>query len=153
MDTKLHDLLSEAITPNTFVSLILSHSRKPLEVTKAKLRPILLKGALTIQAERFCGKQVFHSNMSFDEAVTYLEQELTETFQQAEITEKTRTHTILISKKGTVTIKTKQRKPDASGMINAAANAPQSLAHNKTKAYILPEGTPVPYLVELGVMT
>ncbi len=156
MDTKLHDLLSEAITPNTFVSLILSHSRRPLEVMKAKLRPILLKGAPMIQAERFCGKQVFHANMTYEETLTYLEKELEETFMQAEITELTRSHTILISKKGTVTVKTRHLKPNASGMVNATANAAQALnnlSHNKTKSYILPEGTPVPYLVELGVMT
>lgn len=152
MDTKLHDLLSEAITPKTFVSLILSHSRTPLTVTKVKLRPILLKGAPTIQAERFSGKQVFHSNMTYEETVSYIEKELEETFMQAEISEQTRSHTILVSKKGTITIKTRHLKPDAPGMVGVMPGA-QALAHNKTKAYILPEGTPVPYLVELGVMT
>lgn len=156
MDQKLQNILSEAITPNTFVSLILSHSRRPLDVMKAKLRPILLKGAPMIQAERFCGKQVFHANMTYEETLTYLEKELEETFMQAEITELTRSHTILISKKGTVTVKTRHLKPNASGMVNATANAAQALknlSHNNTKSYILPEGTPVPYLVELGVMT
>jgi len=156
MDTKLHDLLSKAITPNTFVSLILSHSRRPLEVMKAKLRPILLKGTPMIQVERFCGKQVFHINMTYDETIDYIEKELEETFLQAEISEQTKSHTILVSKKGTVTVKTKHLKPNAPGMVNAAPDAAQalkSMSHNKTKSYILPEGTPVPYLVELGVMT
>ena len=51
---------------------------------------------------------------------------------------------VLVSKKGKVTVKKKQR-PRVSG--------PAELSHNRKKHYILEEGTPVPFLVELGVMT
>ena len=51
---------------------------------------------------------------------------------------------VLISKKGKVTIKKKQKK---------AKMRPLNLNHNRKKQYILQEGVPVPFLQDLGVMT
>lgn len=51
---------------------------------------------------------------------------------------------VLISKKGKVTIKKKQKK---------AKMRPLDLNHNRKKQYILQEGVPVPFLQDLGVMT
>ena len=51
--------------------------------------------------------------------------------------------TVLISKKGKVTIKKKQIQ----------AERQVDLSHNKVKKYILQEGTLVPFLVDLGVQT
>lgn len=51
---------------------------------------------------------------------------------------------MLISKKGKVTIKKKQKK---------AKMRPLDLNHNRKKQYILQEGVPVPFLQDLGVMT
>ena len=52
--------------------------------------------------------------------------------------------TVLVSKKGKVTVKKKARKEPAKEA---------DLSHNRQKRYILEEGTPVPFLVDLGVMT
>ena len=50
-----------------------------------------------------------------------------------------------MSKKGTITIKKK---------MNASTKQPKiSLSHNRKKKYILEEGIPVPFLIDLGVMT
>ena len=51
---------------------------------------------------------------------------------------------LVISKKGKVTIKKKQKK---------AKMRPLDLNHNRKKQYILQEGVPVPFLQDLGVMT
>ena len=50
-----------------------------------------------------------------------------------------------MSKKGAVSILHKKTKTEALPKL--------PLSHNRTKNYILNEGTPVPFLVELGVMT
>ena len=51
---------------------------------------------------------------------------------------------MLVSKKGKVTIK---KKPCGVKRIQG------DLGHNRKKRYLLPEGTPVPFFVKLGVMT
>lgn len=53
--------------------------------------------------------------------------------------------TVLVSKKGKPTIKCRKKKQ--------AEEKKPVLAHNRTKRYILEEGKPVPFLVELGVQT
>jgi len=52
---------------------------------------------------------------------------------------------VLVSKKGSPSIKVKRQQK-----IEAPSPVPQ---HNRQKSYILKEGTPVPFLVDLGVMT
>lgn len=65
-------------------------------------------------------------------------------FGQLQLDLTDRTVSVLTSKKGKVTIKEK-RKP--------IKMRPADLSHNRKKRYILEEGTPVPFLVDLGVMT
>ena len=52
--------------------------------------------------------------------------------------------TVLVSKKGKVTVRRKKRKTEA---------RPADRSHNRKKHYILEEGVPVPFLRDLGVMT
>ena len=52
--------------------------------------------------------------------------------------------TILVSKKGKITVKTKK---------NICGKKEIDLSHNRVKKYILEEGIPVPFLIELGVQT
>ena len=60
--------------------------------------------------------------------------------------------TVLVSKKGKVTIKKKKRDGAApgKGAENGSWEAP---AHNRVKQYILEEGQPIDFLVGLGVQT
>lgn len=102
---------------------------------------MLLKGNLIFQAEEQKGKQAFHKNLSRDEAVIYVENCLNGPFRQAEITCARGKATVLVSKKGKMTVKFKKQ----ARMINQAA-----LEHNRKKQYLLPEGTAVPFLVDLG---
>ena len=68
---------------------------------------------------------------------------LNKDFSQAEFTSGKLWAMVLISKKGKITIKKKKQE--------MACQA--DLSHNKVKNYILPEGVPVPFLVDLGVQT
>ena len=52
--------------------------------------------------------------------------------------------TVLVSKKGKVTVRRKKRKTEV---------RPADRSHNRRKHYILEEGAPVPFLRDLGVMT
>lgn len=59
------------------------------------------------------------------------------------MTARDRSATVLVSKKGKMTVKTRK----------AVCNIPQELSHNREKQYILKEGYPVDFLVGLGVQT
>ena len=112
--------------------------------SKTKIRPLLLKGELIFQAEEKRGKQAFHKNLNIDEAILYVENCLAHDFRQGEITSAKGKGTVLVSKKGKMTVKFKQQ---------ARIITQKTLEHNRKKQYLLPEGTPVPFLVDLGVMT
>lgn len=129
--------------------VILSNPRVKGEVVKAVIRPVALKGNVMYQAEEFTEKQAFHRNLSAGEAKEYIAGQLSSRFKQGEISSALGTGRVLVGKKGNMTVKMKKQAPSK---ISAA---PVSLpaAHNRQKRYILKEGTPVPFLVELGVMT
>lgn len=103
--------------------------------SKTKIRPLLLKGELIFQAEEQRGKQAFHKNLNIDEAILYVENCLAYDFRQGEITSAKGKGTVLVSKKGKMTVKFKQQ---------ARILTRKTLEHNRKKQYLLPEGTPVP---------
>ncbi len=139
---ELNGLLEEIIDEK-LVQAVLSNSRDSAYGDRVKLRPVLLKGALLFQSTRYVNAQVFHQNHSAEEACRLIGELLRDKFRQCEITAQDRSATILVSKKGKMTIKSRQ----------TASNVPRELSHNREKQYILKEGCPVEFLVGLGVQT
>lgn len=143
--------------------IILSNPRTKDGFLKLVLRPLLLQGELKFQAEEFTEKQAFHKNMGAEEAAGYVKEQLVTLYRNGEIQSKLGSGTVLVSKKGTVTVKIKKNgKERAAGQKKAARICADGLSredisrlslHNRKKNYVLPEGTPVPFLVDLGVMT
>ncbi len=124
-------------------------------IARSRLRPLLMKGSLVFQAEEQVGRQAFHRNMSKEETVSYITELLDGSFRQAEIVSGRGTGLILVSRKGKVTVKVKQKAHsggagDQPARIQSASGL---MSHNRQKSYILKEGSPVPFLVDLGVMT
>ncbi|MDF2473232.1 MAG: Methyltransferase domain [Anaerocolumna sp.] len=145
MDQNLIKVLSENIDKDC-IDMIISNCPKGAELSKIKVRPVLLKGNLLFQASEFKGKQVFHNNYSKEELLHKLSEWLTNYFKQVELRTQSKLVTILISKKGNATIKIKNK-------TDSQVKAELNLSHNREKSYVLPEGTPVPFLKDLGVMT
>ena len=210
--------------------IIFSNPRTRESYLKLTVRPLLLRGALAFQTEEFTEKQAFQKNQNAEKTAEYLLGELENRYRNAEIASLHGIVNILISKKGTVTIKEKkagvkkaenrmasvaagdaqQAGKQIPGKIQAEAKANSlekssqengkmqkspkmqknakvqgngklqsdgkqqknigiglsagmdaaalserlaSLSHNRTKKYVLQEGVPVPFLVDLGVMT
>lgn len=209
--------------------IIFSNPRTRESYLKLTVRPLLLRGALAFQTEEFTEKQAFQKNQNAEKTAEYLLGELENRYRNAEIASLHGIVNILISKKGTVTIKEKkagvkraenqtvsvaagdvqkagkqmpskshadvkensleksgqsqsshengkmQRSAKIQGNGKLQSNAKQqknagtglsagmdaaafserlaSLSHNRTKKYVLQEGVPVPFLVDLGVMT
>ncbi|MDO5423497.1 MAG: SAM-dependent methyltransferase [Eubacteriales bacterium] len=141
---KLQTLLIENL--NEFLLLLtLCAPRRADGPTRLRLRPIRHKGALLFQAATQIGKQEFHENLTKDQAIAKICTSLAQDFKQLQLETTTHTAQALVSKKGTVTIKQKRKQQP---------NIPAAdLSHNRKKHYILEEGTPVPFLQDLGVMT
>ena len=140
--------------------VILSNSQDKEYAAKVKIRPVMIKGALYFQETIYRGTQVFHENFSGEEMISRIEKLLQSKMKQCEIMTESVSATVLVSKKGKMTIKTKrnlQKNADAGSDtkdMSATSAAPaRDLSHNREKQYILKEGVPVDFLVGLGVQT
>ena len=131
--------------------IILSKSFEA-SITKVKIRPVIIKQQLVFQAESFRGAQVFHDNLRSDELAGFVEKMLLGPLHQGELHHKNADATILVSKKGTVTVKEKKHPAVKQEQENAIP-AWQPLLHNREKRTLLPEGKPVPFMRDLGVFT
>lgn len=115
-------------------------------VSKVKIRPLLLRGELIFQAEELVGSQAFHKNFSAEECALYMADLLEAGLRQLELESVRGQVRVLAGKKGTLSIKVKKQQPKIAAVSPVAE-------HNRQKSYILKEGSPVPFLVDLGVMT
>ena len=139
---EIRTLCEECIGENLY-QIIISKAKNPDSFSKVKVRPLLMKGELMYQVSEIHGTQIFHINLQKEELIDRLTEYLSKDFLQAEISTSSLQATVLISKKGRITIKKKrQQKEDKI-----------DLSHNKVKNYILQEGIPVPFLVDLGIQT
>jgi len=143
----LNELLSQILNKD-LVQIILSNSQDKEFAAKIKVRPVLIKGELLFQETLYRGTQVFHENYDGTDMVARVETLLTETFRQGEFQGGNMNATVLVSKKGKMTIKTKQLQGSVPKQRELS-----DLSHNREKQYILQEGVPVDFLVGLGVQT
>lgn len=147
----LQSLFTDCLN-ETLIRVILSNPSSKDGVIKICARPMLKNKSLLFQIEEYTKTQVFHKNLTAGDAGSYLTGKLssdassqTAEFKNALVETKSFTANVLVSKKGTITIKKK---------MNTSAKQPKiSLSHNRKKKYILEEGIPVPFLIDLGVMT
>jgi SAM-dependent methyltransferase len=134
------------------------------EFEKIRVRPVALKSGEAYQLEQFRGPKVFHRNVDRPE----LESELARIFEggvmNAEFTLATgpgedsaggdnksspaQTIRIATNRRGEATV-----LRSAHSRTSTAATSKVLTLHNRPKQYILEEGKPVPFLVDLGVMT
>ena len=138
---KLMPFLSDRLCQIT-----VSGPREKEGIFKIKIRPLLLKGELVFQKTAYKGTQVFHENLSGEELLEELLHEMQGNFRQLAAESLDGSLTVLVSKKGKVTAKYKENQK------NAIKMRPE-LYHNRVKQYILKEGIPVPFLVDLGIQT
>ena len=147
----LQSLFTDCLN-ETLIRVILSNPSSKDGVIKICARPVLKNKTLLFQIEEYTKTQVFHKNLTAGDAGSYLTGKLssdtssqTASFKNALVETQSFTANVLVSKKGTITIKKK---------MNTSTKQPKiSLSHNRKKKYILEEGIPVPFLIDLGVMT
>ncbi len=148
MEEQLEKLMRETVDERLY-QIILSNPRDRDSVFKIKIRPVMVKGRLLFQQTRYEGTKVFHENLDRDAAIRNIGDALERDFRQCEVSHQICKAVILVSRKGRMTI----NKRIMEAKEQADAGRAVRLAHNRKKRYILEEGVPVPFLIDLGVQT
>lgn len=109
---------------------------------KAKLQRMQVKDKEVIQVSFYTQQQVFHENVDLNNINEYLNQVLEKQFNSLELFTKDFVYSYKISSKGKLLTNRKSKK-----------NEFVVLEHNKKKNYLLEEGSIIPPLIDLGIMT
>ncbi len=135
---------------------VLSSPRNGAECDAIRLRLVELKGGPAYQAELRKGQKAFHRNIAAAELEAALAPWLTQ-FKRGEFELARGSASLLGNKRGELSLLRRGAASAGAASAGAASAGAASAgaapaAHNRSKRYILPEGTPVPFLVDLGVM-
>ena len=149
MNEQLKMLLQDTVN-NGLYQIILSNPRQKDKAFKIKIRPVMVKNKVLFQKTVYEGTKVFHENYESSDMISHIIESMNYRFRQCEVEHTSCKAVVLVSKKGKVTVNRKQ--------IRSAEAEPESarqslMAHNRVKRYILEEGIPVPFLIDLGVQT
>ena len=110
---------------------------------RIRIRPFLSGAKKVFQAEQFTQKQTFHKNMDSAELVNFAKTEQNN-YKSVVIQTENETVSFLTGKKGNQKVLFQQ---------NSCTRTESVLkTHNRAKNYLIQEGTPVPFLEEMGVM-
>ncbi len=141
----LEKTFAEIFDGGQLVRMIFSSKRKKsLEYNKVTIRPLKLAGAMMYQVEYTFDKKVTHQNLTPDAIFAQAMELVTDDFKQVNIFTTEEDIQILASKPTKPEKARITRKPATRGI--------PSLDHNKTKQYIIADGTPCDFLMHLGVM-
>ena len=143
MDQKIYEIFDQYVGEN-LDQIVISHSTRPEELGKIKIRRVQGQRQVFYQAEEYRGTKVYHKNYRKEEILDCLPEWFEGLFRQAELKSAHGQATVLISKKGRAAVK--ERRFVTAKPVRAAA-------HNREKQYLIREGMKVPFLRELGVMT
>lgn len=137
-------LLSDLFTGQLLAcSLSKLRKKEGSSYKKVSLRPIKLKGTLHYQVTYHYPNKETHENLTPQKAEQLVFELMTDTFRQGHFLTPHADWQVLVSKKGAMTI-LKHPPSRQKGEV--------TLTHDRSKKYLLQEGTPYPFLVELGVM-
>ena len=139
----MKELIQEILNQNIDKIIISNPKSKDLEYKKIVIQSILLKDNLIYQFEKYTQKQVFHDNCNLDECKSKIEEFMND-YKQMDVFGDQKNYVVKISKKGKLFVSSKNNKKQ----INITPKK-----HNREKNYLIPEGTIVEPLIDLGVFT
>ena len=115
---KVRQLLEESLTGGLYQMTLSGATGEATGCSKKKIRPVLLKDRLLFQITAYRGTQVFHENHTAEEAAAILEADLSGSFKQLQIETTSFEATVLVSKKGKMTVRKKQRSVSEDNVRN-----------------------------------
>ncbi|MGN0730938.1 MAG: class I SAM-dependent methyltransferase [Treponema sp.] len=144
-----------SVTFSKPTSSVLQNLGKPYK--RIKIKTGSASSGASFYAEFFTDTQVFHKTFSKEELDSFIEQNAGINFKSCIKKFSDKEVTLLANKKGKITVLEKKLSPAKMNYLPALSSQDSllknNLTHNRIKNYIIPEGTPVPFLIRLGVMT
>lgn len=144
-----------SVTFSKPTSSVLQNLGKPYK--RIKIKTGSSSSGASFYAEFFTDTQVFHKTFSKEELDSFIEQNAGINFKSCIKKFSDKEVTLLANKKGKITVLEKKLSPVKMNYLPALSSQDSllknNLTHNRIKNYIIPEGTPVPFLIRLGVMT
>ncbi|MCR4960545.1 MAG: SAM-dependent methyltransferase [Lachnospiraceae bacterium] len=136
---------------NGLIRMVFSNPKdKDAFSQKMKVRPVVIREKLMFQITETVGSKEsntvkeIHKNLTENEMRKKASEAFPSSFLQVLVETENGGFTLLANKKGTVTVRKNSK-------VTKPSKAP--LSHNREKQYLIPEGTFVPFMVDLGVMT
>ena len=136
---KVFELLKENFENKNITKCIFSNMKGDYEYTKIIIKPLIIKNNFIYQFEQFKNNKAYHSNLTVEESIQKLST-IIETFYQY----------VVFTTEADIQIIRGKKDFNMKSTCNQKEIC--SLEHNKVKKYILEEGTPIPFLIRLGIM-
>ena len=134
----------------TLISI--SNPRRAVEYRRLTIRPVLIRQGLVFQLASYTDTQVFHENLTRERLMQRLH-DLLPLYRQVQWQSPEGNVTALINKKGKAAVRIRPGKARKESGEDGLAVKNVDLSHNRKKKYLLKEGEPVAFLIDLGVMT
>lgn len=142
----LMELLQNALQSESLRKLTLSGPAKSdAEFVRIDVRPVTLRKGLFYQFASRTPTQEFHHNVAPDSFMQFLSERLADGYQNLNL--QTTDHRISGQLRRDGTWKLLQDFAD----LPSTEQTPTS--HDRVRNYLIPEGTPCPFLIETGIMT
>ena len=136
---KVFELLKENFENKNMTKCIFSNMKGDYEYTKIIIKPLIIKNNFVYQFEQFKNNKAYHSNLTIEESIQKLSTIIENFYQYVVFTTEADIQII-------------RGKKDFNMKSTCNQKEICSLEHNKVKKYILEEGTPIPFLIRLGIM-
>lgn len=138
----MSDILNcfNSIFENDIIKLVIS---QPIDKDSEYKKITVSRMPKFYQLAKFTQKQVFHENIAFDKIASRCA-ELCDGFQQVFARSADKEIHVKISSKGKLSVKEKALKRETVSAVNE---------HNRSKQYLLPEGSVIAPLVDMGIFT
>ena len=146
---KLGQLLESSILEGVFRKAVLSKPchRGAAAASRIDVRPVKIRGDVKFQFTRRVGNQEQHQNCDAAEAITQLRAAAGADFRDVSLWTDSAQWAGRYNRKGMCRL---QQVADEQQASAATAEPPE---HNRRRNYLIPEGRPVPFLIETGIMT
>lgn len=143
MTLDVQSVLIRIFEENLLIEAQLSGPRTRLNqaLSKVTIRPVQVKKNFLYQVSEQVGQQVRHRNVGAGECGAILQNHYIGSFKQIILYTSEADYYLFINRRGEIQISTKK-----------ASKLVAKPTHNKSKNYLLVEGSPIPFLVELGLM-
>ncbi|MGL6132445.1 MAG: class I SAM-dependent methyltransferase [Fusobacteriaceae bacterium] len=139
-NNEIMEIIENSLKEKRFKKAVFSSALKG-EIEKFNVKPVLIKDKIVYQVEEFKDKKAYHRNMEMDEIREYL-LSMGEQFKNINFFS-TDVELAIINNGKKLHVKRKNILKEETLEIKK---------HNRDKKYIIPEGTPVSFLEDLGIM-